>query len=114
MNWPVGTGPWFQGVFDLRSNEVLRFERTHHNVRKTGHRIDPQALTLRVREAMKQPASYQPAWQAALAYSPPERLELPVLRMAARDDVFAHLSPDALPVADNAASRAAAIAGWKP
>ena len=28
MNWPVGGGPWFQGVFDLTANQVLRFERT--------------------------------------------------------------------------------------
>ena len=31
MNWPVGSGPWFQGVYDFDRNEVLRFERTEHN-----------------------------------------------------------------------------------
>jgi peptide chain release factor 3 len=30
MNWPIGSGPAFQGVFDLRSRQVLRFERTAH------------------------------------------------------------------------------------
>jgi peptide chain release factor 3 len=30
MNWPIGDGPTFQGVFDLRHKQVLRFERTHH------------------------------------------------------------------------------------
>ena len=30
MNWPIGNGPTFQGVFDLRKQQVLRFERTHH------------------------------------------------------------------------------------
>ncbi|HEV7922073.1 MAG TPA: peptide chain release factor 3 [Thermoanaerobaculia bacterium] len=30
MNWPIGNGPSFQGVFDLRDQQVLRFERTHH------------------------------------------------------------------------------------
>src|SRR5215212_10359761 len=30
MNWPIGNGPTFQGVFDLREQRVLRFERTHH------------------------------------------------------------------------------------
>jgi peptide chain release factor 3 len=30
MNWPIGDGPTFQGVYDLRSRQVLRFERTHH------------------------------------------------------------------------------------
>jgi peptide chain release factor 3 len=30
MNWPIGNGPNFQGVYDLRHRRVLRFERTHH------------------------------------------------------------------------------------
>lgn len=30
MNWPIGNGPTFQGVFDLRNQRVLRFERTAH------------------------------------------------------------------------------------
>jgi peptide chain release factor 3 len=30
MNWPIGNGPSFQGVFDLRRRQVLRFERTQH------------------------------------------------------------------------------------
>jgi peptide chain release factor 3 len=30
MNWPIGDGPTFQGVFDLRTQQVLRFERTQH------------------------------------------------------------------------------------
>ncbi|HEV2721749.1 MAG TPA: peptide chain release factor 3 [Thermoanaerobaculia bacterium] len=30
MNWPIGSGPTFQGVFDLREQRVLRFERTAH------------------------------------------------------------------------------------
>ncbi|HEY6140858.1 MAG TPA: peptide chain release factor 3 [Thermoanaerobaculia bacterium] len=30
MNWPIGSGPTFQGVFDLRDQRVLRFERTAH------------------------------------------------------------------------------------
>src|SRR3954463_16133973 len=30
MNWPIGNGPNFQGVFDLRKQQVLRFERTQH------------------------------------------------------------------------------------
>ena len=30
MNWPIGDGPTFQGVFDLRHKQVLRFERTKH------------------------------------------------------------------------------------
>jgi peptide chain release factor 3 len=30
MNWPIGNGPTFQGVYDLRNQQVLRFERTAH------------------------------------------------------------------------------------
>src|SRR3954468_14165256 len=30
MNWPIGNGPTFQGVFDLRNQQVLRFERSAH------------------------------------------------------------------------------------
>jgi peptide chain release factor 3 len=29
-NWPIGSGPWFQGVYDLPGQRVLRFERTAH------------------------------------------------------------------------------------
>ncbi len=31
MNWPIGDGPTFGGVYDLVSNAVLRFERTEGN-----------------------------------------------------------------------------------
>ncbi|HEU4521968.1 MAG TPA: GTP-binding protein, partial [Thermoanaerobaculia bacterium] len=30
MNWPIGNGPTFQGVYDLRKQQVLRFDRTAH------------------------------------------------------------------------------------
>jgi peptide chain release factor 3 len=30
MNWPIGSGPSFQGVFDLVEQQVLLFERTSH------------------------------------------------------------------------------------
>jgi peptide chain release factor 3 len=30
MNWPIGNGPNFQGVFDLRKQQVLRFTRAAH------------------------------------------------------------------------------------
>jgi hypothetical protein len=117
---PVWDGShWLRAWHHLRDSELWWpwFERTHHNVRPAPPRINPQALTVRVREAMKQPANYQSAWQAALAYDWRERLaslKAPVLRMAAREDVFAHTSADAMTVADHAAARAAAIAGWNP
>ncbi len=34
MNWPIGSGPSFQGVYDLVAKAVLRFERTEHGQRR--------------------------------------------------------------------------------
>jgi peptide chain release factor 3 len=34
INWPIGQGPTFQGVYDLVTRQVLRFERTEHNRRQ--------------------------------------------------------------------------------
>ncbi len=31
MNWPIGQGPDFQGVYDIAARSVLRFQRTEHN-----------------------------------------------------------------------------------
>jgi peptide chain release factor 3 len=31
MNWPIGSGPAFQGVYDLVNRRVLLFERTSHS-----------------------------------------------------------------------------------
>ena len=33
MNWPIGQGPTFQGVFDLQHGSVLMFERADHGQR---------------------------------------------------------------------------------
>lgn len=30
VNWPVGDGPTFQGVYDLERKQILRFQRTAH------------------------------------------------------------------------------------
>lgn len=30
LNWPIGSGPTFQGVYDMRTQAVLRFEKTQH------------------------------------------------------------------------------------
>lgn len=30
VNWPVGDGPTFQGVYDLQGKQILRFQRTAH------------------------------------------------------------------------------------
>ena len=87
---------WLRAWHHLRDSELWWpwFERTRQNARTATPRIDPVALTRRAREAMKQPASYQPAWQAILGYDWRPRLALaatPVTLMAASDDVFAHL-----------------------
>ncbi|MEX0763005.1 MAG: peptide chain release factor 3 [Dehalococcoidia bacterium] len=34
MNWPIGDGPTFQGVYDMERQQVLRFERTEHGQRR--------------------------------------------------------------------------------
>ena len=88
---------WLRAWHHLRDSELWWpwFERTRHNVRATP-RIDPAELTLRVREAMKQPYSYAPAWRANIGYAWHERLahlKLPLTLMAADDDTFAHLLP---------------------
>ena len=34
INWPIGDGDRFRGVYDLRKNQVLLYERTLHNARR--------------------------------------------------------------------------------
>ena len=34
INWPIGSGPSFQGVYEFQSRRVLRFERTEHGQRQ--------------------------------------------------------------------------------
>lgn len=34
MNWPIGDGPDFRGVYDLQSKTVHLFERTHHGAKR--------------------------------------------------------------------------------
>ena len=102
---------WLRAWHHIRDQELWWpwYERTHENVRRTA-RIDPQELTLRVREAMKQPASYEAAWRACLSYDWRSRIEgLPITYIAAREDVFAHLTPAASLIEDTPQARAAAI-----
>lgn len=112
---PVWDGShWLRAWNHVRDSELWWpwQRRTHQNVRKVEPRIDPQALTLRVREAMKQPASYQPAWREALAWPWRERIrgvEEKLRYIAAPQDVFAHLTPGATQVEDSALSRARAL-----
>jgi peptide chain release factor 3 len=50
MNWPLGNGETFRGVFDRKSHEVHVFERTHHGAKRapvtTSDRRDPQIAAL--------------------------------------------------------------------
>ena len=112
---PVWDGShWLRAWNHIRDSELWWpwLDRKHQNVRKVEPRIDPRQLTLRLREAMKQPEGYQAAWREALAYPWRERirgLEKKIATIAAPQDVFAHLSPDAVKVEDDAKSRARAI-----
>jgi peptide chain release factor 3 len=40
MNWPVGDGAWFRGVYDLANNSLLLYER-----QKGGRRNEPVSVT---------------------------------------------------------------------
>lgn len=68
------------------------FDRTRARNRTTPPAIDPAALTVEVRETIKQPASFAPAWRAVMAYPFFERLASaprPVRIVAAGNDAFA-------------------------
>ncbi|HEU5422487.1 MAG TPA: peptide chain release factor 3 [Nitrolancea sp.] len=34
MNWPIGDGPQFQGIYDRAAQAVLRYDRTEHGARR--------------------------------------------------------------------------------
>ncbi len=34
LNWPIGNGPTFQGIYDLRKQQVLQFSRTAHGQKR--------------------------------------------------------------------------------
>lgn len=97
------------------------YERRRANARSTEPRIDPARLTVELRETMKQPASFAPAWRAVMSYPLRRRLEhatAPSCLMAAPQDVFARclslahgVRPDArvVEVQDTAESKAQAI-----
>ncbi|MEX1255080.1 MAG: peptide chain release factor 3 [Dehalococcoidia bacterium] len=50
VNWPIGDGAWFQGVYDLGRREVLRFQRAEHVRGRTSVKIagldDPKLPSL--------------------------------------------------------------------
>jgi len=48
INWPIGNGPTFKGVYDLASKSVLLFERTEHGRYRAPvrvHGLNDQVLT---------------------------------------------------------------------
>ncbi len=121
--------PSWEGAHLLRAWHHLRdqelwwpwFERNRGANRTSEPRIEPSALTVRVREVLKQPYSFGPAWRTAFDYPLADTLRgltVPVALMGASEDVFAPLleaaravRPDApfRQVEDSAASRASVL-----
>jgi len=50
INWPIGSGPSFRGVYDRRTRDVHLFERTQHGAKRAPVRVtdldDPQFAAL--------------------------------------------------------------------
>ena len=121
---PCWDGGHLLRVWHMLRDSELWFpwhDRRDASARTVPPRIDPASLTLRLRETMKQPDSFAPAWQAAWSYPLIERLSLltrPCHLLGAEQDPFFPALPHAravLPeadltvVADTAEARAAAI-----
>jgi pimeloyl-ACP methyl ester carboxylesterase len=121
---PAWNGEHLLRAWHMRRDMALWwpwYERRVANARLTEPRIDPTGLTVELREVMKQPASFAPAWRAAMSYPMRRRLALtrqPCLLMAAPGDAFARCvtearaaRPDAgmVEVEDSAESRARAM-----
>lgn len=92
---PAWNGEHLLRAWHMRRDMALWwpwYERYRANARLTEPRIDPSRLTVELREAMKQPASFAPAWRAAMGYPMRRRLTLTTqscLLMAAPEDPFA-------------------------
>lgn len=98
--------PTWEGTHLVRAWHMCRdqalwwpwFDRRDACARRVPLRIDPDAMTAEIREQMKQPASFAPAWQAVMRYPFAERLagwRGPVTMMAAESDLFAQCLPEA-------------------
>lgn len=73
------------------------FDRRRECIRASPASIDPQALTLELREAFKQPASFAPAWRAVIDYPLIERMRAlarPPRLIATTGDLFAPCIPN--------------------
>lgn len=121
---PVWDGSHLLRAWHMRRDMELWwpwFDRRNATTKRTEPRIDPARLSIEVREAMKQPASFVPAWRAVLDYPLAERLVLtqqPCRILCSPQDVFAPcigraraLRPDAAysELADDPKARAQAI-----
>ena len=79
------------------------YDRRRESARKVEPRIDPARLTAELREAMKQPASFAPAWRAVLRYPLQKNLKPGMHLITSAHDVFAGCMPKARVVEDKAA-----------
>jgi len=84
------------------------YDRRRENARAVEPRIDPARLTIEVREAMKRPASFAPAWRAVMQYPMRRRLAEvgKAVVFSSRQDVFAGCVPQAQLVVDTAQAKA--------
>lgn len=111
--WSPDVTPSWDGTHLLRMwhhrrDTALWFPWWHRDdahARRGPLRISPEVLQLELREVAKQPASYAPTWEAALAYPLLERLAAlsqPITLFAPPDDPFCHLLPHAAAVRPDA------------
>jgi pimeloyl-ACP methyl ester carboxylesterase len=121
---PTWNGEHLLRAWHMRRDMALWwpwYERGVTNIRHVEPRIEPAALTSELRETMKQPASFTPAWRAALSYPMRQRLSevpRPCLLMAAPEDPFSQCLSAAraacpgaaiADIDDSAAARARAV-----
>ena len=83
------------------------FDRTRSAARPGALDIDPDGLTMRVRECLKQPLFYQSAWREVLSHALPA-LACPATVLAAERDLFARFAD---PAAAAVGGRVVRIAG---
>ncbi|MDO9279909.1 MAG: alpha/beta fold hydrolase [Polaromonas sp.] len=121
---PSWDGSHLLRVWHMRRDMALWwpwFDKKRDSARTVKPRIDPAELTLEVREIMKQPVSFAPAWRSVMGYPMATRLAQttqPCLLMCAKTDVFepclqqaAAARPGLLPLwlDDDCAARAQAM-----
>ncbi len=91
---PVWEGSHLLRVWHMRRDMEFWwpwFDRRRERARKVAPYLDPVQLTREVRELMKQPSSFAPAWRAVMAYPLHQRLaesKQPCLLLGTPADVF--------------------------